>query len=74
MQFVIAQYCSDGCRTFCFRHCFIPRYVGPKMDMLRLCSMEDYASLPTTTWGIKQPAGVCSLLIIGVSFLANECS
>ena len=71
---VIAHYCSDRCRTLLFRHCFIPCYVGPKMDMLRLYSMEDYASLPTTTWSIKQPAGVWSLLIIGVSFLAHECS
>ncbi|XP_078604145.1 5-formyltetrahydrofolate cyclo-ligase-like isoform X1 [Branchiostoma floridae x Branchiostoma japonicum] len=34
---------------------FIPRYVGDKMDMLRLFSQEDYDSLPLTKWNIKQP-------------------
>ncbi|CAH1254730.1 MTHFS [Branchiostoma lanceolatum] len=34
---------------------FIPRYVGDKMDMLRLLSQEDYDSLPLTKWHIKQP-------------------
>ena len=38
------------------KHCFIPRYVGPKMDMVRLHSMEDYDALPETAWKIKQPA------------------
>jgi len=37
------------------KHCFIPRYVGPAMDMLRLYSWEDYQSLPETSWKIKQP-------------------
>ncbi|XP_070542801.1 5-formyltetrahydrofolate cyclo-ligase-like [Ptychodera flava] len=36
--------------------CFIPQYIGDKMDMLRLHSMEDYDSLPKTKWNIKQPA------------------
>lgn len=37
------------------KHCFIPRYVGAAMDMLRLHSWEDYESLPETSWKIKQP-------------------
>ena len=35
--------------------CFIPRYIGPKMDMVKLFSMQDYESLPETSWKIKQP-------------------
>lgn len=37
------------------RMCFIPRYEGPTMDMLRVYSMEDINSLPKTKWNIKQP-------------------
>ncbi|XP_035387960.1 5-formyltetrahydrofolate cyclo-ligase isoform X2 [Electrophorus electricus] len=38
--------------------CFIPRYLagGNHMDMLRLKSLEDLASLPITSWNIRQPA------------------
>ncbi|XP_072167119.1 5-formyltetrahydrofolate cyclo-ligase-like [Diadema setosum] len=36
--------------------CFIPQYIGPKMNMLKLLSMDDYDSLPKTKWNIKQPA------------------
>lgn len=35
---------------------FIPKYVGPKMDMVKLHSMDDYNQLPETSWHIKQPA------------------
>lgn len=35
---------------------FIPKYVGEKMDMVRLRSMADYDDLPETSWHIKQPA------------------
>lgn len=38
------------------KSCFIPQYIGPKMEMLKLHSMEDYQSLPVTKWNIKQPA------------------
>lgn len=38
------------------KSCFIPQYIGPKMEMLKLYSMEDYQSLPVTKWNIKQPA------------------
>lgn len=37
------------------RQCFIPRYIGTDMDMIRLHSLEDYDSLPETSWKIKQP-------------------
>ena len=58
------EYTVYRANTYCFillyyilcRYCFIPRYVGPNMDMLQLYSMEDYASLPLTKWKIKQPA------------------
>ncbi|ELT87198.1 hypothetical protein CAPTEDRAFT_221892 [Capitella teleta] len=35
---------------------FIPRYIGDSMEMVRLKSWQDYESLPTTSWNIKQPA------------------
>ena len=38
------------------KKCFIPQYIGPVMKMVRLSSMEDYHSLPVTSWNIKQPA------------------
>ena len=38
------------------KECFIPKYVGPKMDMVRLKDWSDYDSLPVTSWNIKQPA------------------
>jgi len=38
------------------KDCFIPRYVGPVMDMVKLYSWEDFMSLPETSWKIKQPA------------------
>ena len=37
------------------KKCYIPRYVGEKMDMVRLNSLADYESLPLTKWKIKQP-------------------
>lgn len=38
------------------KECFIPRYIGPNMDMVKLHSMEDMQSLPATSWNIQQPA------------------
>ena len=38
------------------KECFIPQYIGPNMDMVKLYSMSDYHSLPETAWKIKQPA------------------
>ena len=38
------------------KECFIPKYVGPKMDMVRLKDWSDYDALPVTSWNIKQPA------------------
>lgn len=37
--------------------CYVPRFLGDTMDMLKVTSMEDIHSLPTYKWGIKQPAG-----------------
>ena len=36
--------------------CYVPQYIGPKMNMLRLLSMQDFDALPMTKWKIKQPA------------------
>ena len=38
------------------KECFFPKYVGPKMDMVRLKDWSDYDTLPVTSWNIKQPA------------------
>jgi len=38
------------------KECFIPRYIGSEMDMVKLHSWEDFVSLPETSWKIKQPA------------------
>lgn len=38
------------------KECFIPRYVGSTMEMLKLRSWDDYQTLPETSWKIKQPA------------------
>ena len=38
------------------KECFIPHYIGDRMKMVRLYSLEDYNSLPFTKWKIKQPA------------------
>ena len=38
------------------KDCFIPRYIGRTMDMVKLHSWEDFMSLPETSWKIKQPA------------------
>ncbi|XP_076826156.1 5-formyltetrahydrofolate cyclo-ligase-like [Clavelina lepadiformis] len=37
------------------KHVYIPKYVGNDMDMVKLDSLEDYDSLPVTSWNIKQP-------------------
>ena len=34
---------------------FIPRYTKNDMEMMRIRSMEDFESLPETSWKIKQP-------------------
>lgn len=34
---------------------FVPTYSGNVMEMVRLSSWEDYATLPLTKWNIKQP-------------------
>ncbi|XP_078699299.1 5-formyltetrahydrofolate cyclo-ligase-like isoform X2 [Branchiostoma floridae x Branchiostoma belcheri] len=52
------EVCTEGILRHIFQNgkrVFIPRYVGDKMDMLRLYSQEDYDSLPLTKWKIKQP-------------------
>ncbi|GBM43334.1 5-formyltetrahydrofolate cyclo-ligase [Araneus ventricosus] len=39
------------------KECFIPRYDSKStaMDMVKLNSLQDYESLPVTSWNIKQP-------------------
>jgi len=36
--------------------CFIPKYVGNSMEMVRLDSFEEIDRLPLTSWNIRQPA------------------
>nr|XP_056722065.1 5-formyltetrahydrofolate cyclo-ligase [Euleptes europaea] len=40
------------------KECFVPRYkpCGNHMDMVKLASYEEIASLPLTSWNIHQPA------------------
>ena len=53
----------------CCRECFIPRYVGPTMDMVKLDSIEDMLSLPLTSWNIRQPGRPLSSLLSPLSSL-----
>ena len=41
--------------------CFIPKYVGDTMEMVRLDSFDEIECLPLTPWNIRQPAGECFL-------------
>ncbi|XP_013410707.1 5-formyltetrahydrofolate cyclo-ligase [Lingula anatina] len=62
------------------KKCYIPRYIGTTMDMVRLLSLQDYEDLPVTSWKIKQPAddeqredaittgGLDLILVPGLSF------
>lgn len=63
---------------------FIPKYVGPKMEMVKLYSIDDYENLPETSWHIKQPAdnddsretalssgGLDLILVPGLGFTKN---
>eukprot|EP00039_Didymoeca_costata_P030194 m.28298 g.28298 ORF g.28298 m.28298 type:complete len:195 (-) comp7990_c0_seq2:69-653(-) len=38
--------------------CFVPRYTQDNMDMYRVHSLEDIATLPKTKWNIAQPEDV----------------
>ena len=38
--------------------CFIPKYVGDSMEMVRLHSLAEIEELPLTPWNIRQPAGL----------------
>jgi len=40
----------------CNKECFIPKYVGDTMEMVRLDSYEEIDRLPLTPWNIRQPA------------------
>ncbi|EDO37618.1 predicted protein [Nematostella vectensis] len=65
------------------KKCYIPRYIGHQMDMLRLHSLEDMQSLPLTPWNIHQPAdddireealntgGLDVILVPGLGFSKN---
>lgn len=48
---IIEQALSDG------KECFIPRHNenSQHMEMVKLTSVADYRSLPTSKWGIRQP-------------------
>ncbi|XP_068894224.1 5-formyltetrahydrofolate cyclo-ligase isoform X1 [Tenebrio molitor] len=39
----------------CGKECFVPRYSKIGMEMVKLSSIEDWETLPVTSWGIKQP-------------------
>ena len=41
--------------------CFIPKYVGDSMEMVRLHAYEEIEQLPLTPWNIRQPAGGAAL-------------
>lgn len=49
--------CFNNIFDFVFRDCFVPRYIDSNMAMVKLDSMEDFFSLPLTSWNIRQPAG-----------------
>ena len=65
--------------------CYIPHYIGDRMDMVRLDSMDDYDRLPETSWKIKQPkdderrenaletGGLDLILVPGLAFTASGC-
>lgn len=37
------------------RKCFVPRFDGTSMCMLKVHSLEDYSALPANKWNIRQP-------------------
>ena len=39
------------------KSCFIPKYVGDSMEMVRLHSFDEIQTLSLTPWNIRQPAG-----------------
>lgn len=67
------------------KECFVPRYSKAGMEMVKLNSLEDWETLPVTSWGIKQPklkearedaltsGGLDFLVVPGVGFTANGC-
>eukprot|EP00731_Ephydatia_muelleri_P027475 Em0019g348a len=61
------------------RKCFVPRFDGTGMHMLRVHSFEDYNTLPLNKWNISQPescdgreegvsAGLDLILVPGLAF------
>lgn len=65
------------------KKCFIPLYTSDDMKMVRLKDMDDYDSLPLTSWNIKQPSedgdretaieagGLDLILLPGLGFTKN---
>ncbi|XP_063918527.1 5-formyltetrahydrofolate cyclo-ligase isoform X2 [Zophobas morio] len=65
------------------KECFVPRYSKAGMQMVKLSSMNDWETLPVTSWGIKQPrlkderddaletGGLDFIVVPGVGFTAN---
>ena len=50
----LEYYSPDWCAA---RQCFVPRYTADTMELYRVRSEADIASLPRTKWGIRQPEG-----------------
>ncbi|KAJ3277311.1 hypothetical protein HK104_003409 [Borealophlyctis nickersoniae] len=38
------------------KNCFVPRWDGSEMEMVKLSSLEDYKSLPMNKWNIPGPS------------------
>jgi len=65
------------------KECFVPRYGKKGMEMVKLNSIEDWKTLPLTSWGIKQPSfkdarenalktgGLDFIVVPGVAFTSS---
>ncbi|RZC42185.1 5-FTHF cyc-lig domain containing protein [Asbolus verrucosus] len=74
---IVRKIIEDG------KECFVPRYSKAGMEMVKLNSMEDWETLPVTSWGIKQPrlkdqrdnaldtGGLDFIVVPGVAFTSS---